>query len=112
MVLGQGIKDEKLRQAIDEYREQCRNYDYERDKDKVIPEGLKIIRDLSYSDYGDFSLLDIYIPEEMTKDIPVIVHTHGGAFCYGSKEIYQFYCMSLAKQGFAVINYNYRLSYE
>lgn len=104
--------NKELIQAIDKYREQCKRFDYERDKDKVVPEGLKITRNLSYSDYGDFSLLDIYVPEDAEGELPVIVHTHGGAFCYGSKEVYQFYCMSLAKQGFAVVNYNYRLSYE
>ncbi len=107
-----GTLNNELKQAIDKYREQCTAYDYERDKDKVVPEGLKLIRNLRYSDYGDFGLLDIYMPEKLTGKMPVIVHTHGGAFCYGSKEVYQFYCMSLAKQGFAVVNYNYRLSYE
>ena len=62
--MNQGTKNKKLIQAIDEYREQCRIYDYERDKDKMVPEGLKIMRNLSYSDYGDFSLLDIYMPED------------------------------------------------
>lgn len=111
-LMNQGTKNMKLIQAIDEYREQCKAFDYERDRNKAVPEGLKIIKDVSYSDYGDFSLLDIYMPEDAVGELPVIVHTHGGAFCYGSKEVYQFYCMSLAKQGFAVVNYNYRLSYE
>ncbi len=107
-----GALNNELKQAVDKYREQCAACDYERDKDKTIPQGLKLIRNIRYSDYGDFGLLDIYMPEEAVKKLPVIVHTHGGAFCYGSKEVYQFYCMSLAKQGFAVVNYNYRLSYE
>lgn len=31
---------------------------------------------------------------------------------YGTKEIYQFYCMSLAQRGFTVVNINYRLAPE
>ncbi len=44
------------------------------------------------------------------KKLPVIVNVHGGAWVYGDKEVYQFYCMSLAQRGFAVVNFNYRLA--
>ncbi|MBQ4253516.1 MAG: alpha/beta hydrolase, partial [Erysipelotrichaceae bacterium] len=44
--------------------------------------------------------------------LPVIVSIHGGGWVYGTKEVYQFYCMSLAQRGFAVINFNYRLAPE
>lgn len=42
--------------------------------------------------------------------IPVIVSVHGGGWGYGDKERYQYYCMSLAQQGFAVVNFSYRLA--
>ena len=42
----------------------------------------------------------------------MIVNIHGGGYFYGDKELYRFYCMHLAEYGFAVINYNYRLSPE
>lgn len=42
--------------------------------------------------------------------LPVIVSVHGGGWCYGDKERYQYYCMSLAQQGFAVVNFSYRLA--
>ena len=42
--------------------------------------------------------------------LPVIVSVHGGGWGYGDKERYQYYCMSLAQQGFAVVNFSYRLA--
>jgi acetyl esterase/lipase len=42
--------------------------------------------------------------------LPVIISVHGGGWVYGDKELYQFYCMSLAQQGFAVINFSYPLA--
>lgn len=57
-------------------------------------------------------LLDVYRPGNIAGKLPVIVSIHGGGWVYGDKEIYQYYCMDLAKRGFAVINYNYRLAPE
>lgn len=42
----------------------------------------------------------------------MIVNIHGGGWVYGDKEIYQFYGMSLAQRGFAVVNFSYRLAPE
>ena len=44
--------------------------------------------------------------------LPVIVSIHGGGWVYGDKERYQYYCMSLAQRGFAVVNFSYRLAPE
>lgn len=55
--------------------------------------------------------LDIYRPKNREKErLPVIIHVHGGGWIYGSKEGYQYYCMTLAANGYAVINMNYRLA--
>jgi acetyl esterase/lipase len=55
----------------------------------------------------------VYRPKEQEgKVLPVIVSVHGGGWVYGDKERYQYYCMSLAQNGFAVVNYTYRLSPE
>jgi hypothetical protein len=35
---------------------------------------------------------------------------NGGAWVYGDKERYQWYCMDLALRGFAVLNFTYRLA--
>ena len=40
----------------------------------------------------------------------MIVSIHGGGWVYGDKNIMQFYCMSLAEKGFAVVNFSYRLA--
>lgn len=49
---------------------------------------------------------------ETVNVLPVIVSAHGGGWMYGDKDLYQYYCMSLARRGFAVINYTYRLAPE
>ncbi|MBR6303578.1 MAG: alpha/beta hydrolase, partial [Lachnospiraceae bacterium] len=46
------------------------------------------------------------------KPFPTILNIHGGGYFYGDKELYRFYCMRLARFGFAVVNINYRLAPE
>lgn len=55
-------------------------------------------------------LLDIYYPVGTQAALPIIVSVHGGAYVYGDKDLYQFYCMSLAQKGFTVVNFSYRLA--
>lgn len=60
-----------------------------------------------------YHLADIYYPQEMSADsYPVIVSIHGGGWFYGDKELYSRYTKYLAEQGFAVVNFNYRLAPE
>lgn len=67
--------------------------------------------DLPYGSDPKYQLLDVYLPSNRTsKKLPVIVNIHGGGWVYGTKETYQFYCLALAKEGFAVVNANYRLA--
>lgn len=83
--------------------------DRKRDSQIPFPSGVLQSCNISYGPYGKENLMDIYRPE---KDgvYPVIVNVHGGGYVYGNKEIYKRYCMYLAKQGFVVININYRLA--
>jgi acetyl esterase/lipase len=101
-------------EKINEFIENCTKADTLRDRGLKEPDNIVKIENIKYSEHGEYGLFDIYYPdffENGNKNkFPVIVHTHGGAYCYGSKEIYRFYCMSLAKLGFAVVNYNYRLT--
>lgn len=87
--------------------------DARRDAGLVTPSTIERVDNISYGPYKKFNLLDVYRPKSMEgKKLPVIINIHGGGWVYGTKEIYQYYCMSLAEQGFAVVNFNYRLAPE
>ena len=86
----------------------------DRRRDRVIPlpQGVTQHRNLSYGSHGKWSRLDVYYPEGTAQPLPTIVSIHGGGFVYGTKEIYRRYCMDMARRGFAVVNFNYRLAPE
>jgi len=82
-----------------------------RDKGLTVPKDLKRFLNIEYGENKKFQKLDVYRPlNASNKILPVIVSVHGGGWIYGDKERYQFYCMSLAQKGFAVINFTYRLA--
>jgi len=72
------------------------------------PEGIKRRVNISYGKHGKSNLLDVYYPKGTDKLLPAIISVHGGGYVYGSKNLYQFYCMNLAQRGFTVVNFNYR----
>ena len=85
--------------------------DAKRDAGLTFPKEIKSIKDIRYGLLEVFNSLDIYYPKDRESEkLPVIINVHGGAYVYGSKELYRFYCADLAKRGFAVVNYNYRLA--
>lgn len=90
----------------------CTKSDRKRDEGLEIPKDVEYIRNIRYGENKKYHTLDICWPKGIDeKDrLPVIVSVHGGGYVYGSKEVYQFYAASLARQGFVVINYNYRLA--
>lgn len=98
--------------TVEELREEFGTNDAVRDKDQKTPDSVERLDDLSYGVHGKWNLLDLYRPRAAEGKLPVIVSIHGGAWVYGTKEVYQFYCMSLAQRGFAVVNFNYRLAPE
>lgn len=81
-----------------------------RDAELKEPTDLVKVRNISYGPHGSENLLDIYYPETQGAKLPVIVSIHGGGYFYGDKELYRFYTMALAKEGFVVLNFNYRLA--
>ena len=86
-----------------------------RDAGLTTPDDVIRFDNISYGEkikQKKFHLLDVYRPKSAEEKIPVIVSIHGGAWVYGTKETYQFYCMSLAQRGFAVVNFSYRLAPE
>lgn len=74
------------------------------------PKGVVCHKDIPYSGFGKSSLLNVYYPEGAQGQLPTIVSIHGGGYVYGSKEVYHHYCADLARRGFAVVNFNYRLA--
>ncbi len=87
--------------------------DKQRDAGLEIPPEVEVVRDLYYGDDHDWQVLDLNLPKERDESpLPVVVSFHGGAWVYGDKEVYKFYCASLAKRGFAVVNFTYRLAPE
>lgn len=101
-----------LSEAVQKIRTEWAISDAKRDEGLTTPENMTRYDDISYGPYGDYNLLDIYYTKNTVSPKPVIVNIHGGGWVYGSKEIYQFYCMSLAQRGFTVVNFNYRLAPE
>ncbi len=92
----------------------CKKADRKRDAGLEIPEDVYYIKNLRYGGHRKYHTLDICWPvdysSEEEKKFPVIVSVHGGGYVYGSKEVYRFYAARLAKKGFIVVNFNYRLA--
>lgn len=84
--------------------------DKKRDAGLTTPGDVIRYDNLPYGPHGKWNLLDVYRPKACREKLPVIISVHGGGWVYGTKEVYQFYCMSLSRRGFAVINFNYRLA--
>ena len=84
-----------------------------RDAGLTTPDDVVRCDDIVYADDDPCQQLDVYRPRAAEgKRLPVIVSVHGGGWVYGDKERYQWYCMSLAQHGFAVVNFTYRLAPE
>ena len=94
------------------FREMCAMSDAERDAGLTTPPGVERFDDIQYGSDSQWNVLDVYRPKALSGKLPVIVSFHGGGWVYGDKNVYQFYCMELAKRGFAVVNYSYRLAPE
>ena len=90
--------------------ENCTIADSKRDEGLTIPESIEYISGISYGPDEKYQNLDICFPKENDGKLPVIVSVHGGAYVYGSAALYRFYAADLAKRGFAVINFDYRLA--
>lgn len=86
--------------------------DAKRDEGLTTPEEIRRYDDITYGPYGRENLLDIYTLKGALVPMPTIISVHGGAWVYGDKNLYQYYCMELARRGFTVVNYSYRLAPE
>lgn len=73
--------------------------------------GIAHYDDIAYGPDPQWQILDVYRPGNVDNALlPVLVSVHGGGWVYGDKNLYRYYCMSLAAQGFAVVNFSYRLA--
>ena len=95
------------------FRKAAKKSDDARDAGLTTPKDIERFDDIVYGENEEWNVLDVYRPKaEMSRNLPVIVSVHGGGWVYGDKELYQYYCMSLAQRGFAVVNFTYRLAPE
>ena len=86
--------------------------DRKRDRGLTDSASVTAYDDIAYAPGGSSHKLDLYVPKGTGGKLPVIVSVHGGGYVYGSKKVYRYYGMFLAEQGFAVVNFNYRLAPE
>ncbi len=102
-----------MSEASEQIRSSFAAGDDARDEGLTAPEDVERYTDILYGDDPDWQLLDVYRPKDKAGEkLPVIFSVHGGGWEYGDKERYQYYCMSLAELGFAVVNFTYRLAPE
>ena len=95
----------------DKLRREFAESDAIRDAGLTTPEDIRRYDDICYGAHP-LQKLDVYRPKGEAGRLPVIVNVHGGGWVYGDKELYQYYAMSLAQRGFAVVNFSYRLAPE
>ena len=103
-----------MSELSDKVRKQFKEADDERDALMTTPEDVERWDNIVYRKLDrKAQVLDVYRPRQAEdEDLPVIISVHGGGWVYGDKERYQYYCMSLAQRGFAVVNFTYRLAPE
>lgn len=97
---------------VEVIREQFSASDAKRDLGLRTPDNIQRYDNIAYDVHGDLNTLDVYHQKDVHTAMPTIVNIHGGGWIYGSKEVYQFYCMDLAQRGFTVVNFSYRLAPE
>ena len=100
-----------MQQEIQKMRLEWAAGDAKRDEGLTVPEDITRFLDLRYGEYAE-NLLDVYCPKGTDKPLPTIVSIHGGGWFYGDKKLYSHYCMGLARRGFTVVNFDYRLAPE
>lgn len=80
-----------------------------------VPASVTVKKAIEYGKGGEVALkLDLYqpTPENNSADQlqPAIIFVHGGAWKGGNREIYHYYCVKLAEQGYVAATISYRLS--
>lgn len=107
------VVKENILKAAKAMNAMCKENDDKRDAGLPhdIPE-VERFDDITYGPKEKWNLLDVYLPRKRGEKVPTIISIHGGGWVYGTKETYQFFGLSLAKNGFAFVNFNYQLAPE
>ncbi len=107
------VVKENILKAAKAMNAMCKENDDKRDAGLPhdIPE-VERFDDIAYGPKEKWNLLDVYLPRKRGEKVPTIISIHGGGWVYGTKETYQFFGLSLAKNGFAFVNFNYQLAPE
>src|SRR3712207_2796412 len=71
-------------------------------------EGYSVRRDLAYG-AGERRRLDLYVPDRVADDAPLVVFFYGGGWRSGSKDIYPFAGQAFASRGYVTAIPDYRL---
>ncbi|MEA4823018.1 MAG: alpha/beta hydrolase [Clostridiaceae bacterium] len=75
--------------------------------------GIKTHCDVPYIDDSlQCHKLDVYYPAKHTDKLPAIIYIHGGGWCISDKKHFRHFCQTIAANGYAVFNVNYRLAPE
>ena len=61
-------------------------------------------------DGNEWHFMDIHVPEETGDALPCVIYFHGGGWSNVDKSVFRHYCSTVAAQGFAVFNADYRLA--
>ncbi|MGI4895914.1 MAG: carboxylesterase/lipase family protein [Janthinobacterium lividum] len=60
----------------------------------------------------DYLTLDVFVPEDLPRDLPVLVWIHGGGWIAGSGSAPAYFPRAWVSRGLAVVTLNYRLGFE
>lgn len=79
---------------------------------RMREEGVRVERNIAYTDAGRRGMLDIYLPDrEDLSGAPVLLQVHGGGWTIGTKEQQGLQLMHrLASKGWVCVAINYRLA--
>ena len=87
-----------------------RNGRQQQRRGRMVPEGVKVHRDLEYANVDGQSLkLDLYVPEKTDGKPPLLVWIHGGGWTKGSKSQFNPMFVRLTAEGYAAASIDYRL---
>jgi acetyl esterase/lipase len=79
-------------------------------KQPQLPPGVEVHQDIEYAKHDGISLkLDLYLPQQIKGDVPVIVFVHGGGWKNGGKASGKRGAW-LVPHGFAIASISYRLT--